>query len=251
VDGIDFASPDEPQIIQSCFDTTIEALNAIGLEVTFSPDLTGWVAVMAQAPRIHLIIPTFNPEHNDLTADDAFWVKLSQARDGAPIACIANRLYVTEDFLDLMRTQRLWFNRGGPRQPVELCAPADMPLISGRVGHHGGLWIHPDWRKHGLSGYLTRLVRCASLRRFEVDWHCGFVHGTLADKGIATTAVSGYGYPRMVLAMNGWNPITDRVDRFYLPWISRAEILVQLAEETRRLIDHRNQEAVRLPASNT
>ncbi|MBI3515234.1 MAG: hypothetical protein HY060_14415 [Proteobacteria bacterium] len=244
MDGSDFIALDEQQIIQSCFDATIAALHDLGLEVTFSTDMSGWVAMMSSAPNIHLVIPTFNPEHNDLTPDDSFWVKLTRIDDRRDIACIANRLYVTDSFIELMRTQRLWFSRG-PRKLVDLVVPPDMPILSGRIGHHGGLWIHPDWRKHGLSGYMTRLARCASLRRFDVDWHCGFVHGTLAEKGLPTAAVTGYAYPRMVLAIDGWNPITDKEDRFYLPWISRAEIRAQLVDETRRLVAHRDQESVR------
>jgi hypothetical protein len=249
VEALGTLNPDDQTIIQSCFDETDAALRTIGLEPTFSTDLSGWATMMRNAPRIMLVNPTFDPEHNELGPDNAFWIRLSQLSDGRPIACIANRLFVTDDYVDLMRTQRLWYSRG-PRKMVDLVVPDDMPRIAGRVGHHAGLWIHPDWRKHGLSGYMTRLARCASLRRFEVDWHCGLVFAVLAEKGLPITAVSGYGYPRMVVAIDGWQPLTDKPDRLYLPWISRAEILAQLADEVRRLVAHRDQQAVGLPTAS-
>ncbi|HUA52751.1 MAG TPA: hypothetical protein VMB81_11335 [Candidatus Sulfotelmatobacter sp.] len=243
-------SIDEQKIVQSCFDATVAALHAIGLEATFSTAMADWASMMRNAPRIMLVNPTFDPAHNDLTPDNAFWIKLSQIADGRSVACIANRLFVTDDYVDLLRTQRVWYSRG-PRRMVDLVVPADMPRIAGRVGHHAGLWVRPDWRKHGLSGYMTRLARCASLRRFDVDWHCGLVFAAIAEKGLPTEMVAGYGYPRMVLAIDGWQPLTDEPDRLYLPWISRAEMLAHLAGETRRLgrpVGDRDQETVRLPA---
>jgi hypothetical protein len=243
-------SLDEQATVQSCFDATIAALHAVGLEATFSTEMADWATMMRNAPRIMLVNPTFDPEQSDLTPDNAFWIKLSQIADGRAIACIANRLFVTDDYVDLLRTQRVWYSRG-PRRMVDLVVPPDMPRIAGHVGHHAGLWIHPDWRKHGLSGYMTRLARCASLRQFDVDWHCGLVFAALAEKGLPITDVTGYGYPRMVLAVDGWFPLTDQPERIDVPWISRAEILAQLAEETRRLgrlVGDRDQEAVRLPA---
>jgi hypothetical protein len=156
-------------------------------------------------------------------------------------------VFVTDDYVDLLRTQRLWY-ASGPRRLVDVVVPADMPQIAGRVGHHGGLWIRTDWRKHGLSGILTKLVRCASLRRFAPDWHCGSVFAAIAEKGLPTSLVTGYGYPHMVLAIDGWFPLTNKPERVYLPWISRDEMLDQLGVELRRLVANRNDEALNVSA---
>jgi len=236
---------DAQHIVQSCFDETLRALRAIGLDPTFSTAMAGWKSMMSSAPKIMLVNPSFDPDENDLTPDNTFWICLTDTRDNRRIACIANRLFVTDNYIELLRTQRVWYSRG-PRTLLDLVVPADMPLISGRVGHHSGLWIHPDWRKHGLSGYLTRLARCASLRKFDVDWHVGLVFAALAEKGLPTAPTTGYGYPHMVLAIDGWQPLTNKADRLYVPWISRAEILAHLADETRRLVVHRNQQPVGL-----
>jgi hypothetical protein len=236
-------------VIQSCFDETCRTLYELNLEPTYSTEMADWAALVTDAPKRGIVNPSFDPAHSDLSVENAFWIRLDDTREGRTVACIANRLFVTDDFMALWRTQRLWYSHG-PRSLIDLAIPDDMPILSGRVGHHGGLWIHPDWRKHGLSGYMTRLARCASLRRFDVDWHAGLVFAAIAEKGLPITPTTGYGYPRMVLAVDGWVPLTDRPERLYVPWISRSEILAQLADETRRLIADRDQQPVGLPVAS-
>jgi hypothetical protein len=233
------------QAIQGCFDSILAHLAELGLTITFSTEMTEWVNAITNAPRRGIVNPTFDPAHNDLTPENAFWVAATDRATGQLVACIANRVFITHDYRDLLRTQRLWY-ASGPRRLVELTPQAEaMPRIAGRVGHHGGLWIHPDWRKRGLSGHLTKLVRSASLRRFDVDWHCGSVFAAIAEKGLPIAPETGYGYPRMVLAIDSWFPITDKPERVYLRWISRPEMLAQLAGDlTRRLIHDRDREAV-------
>jgi len=236
--------PADHQVVQACLDEIAHVFLSLGLEVEFSTQMNGWVETIRTAPKRGVVNPTFDPRHSDLSPANAFWVRLSEGPDDRTVACIANRVFETDDYRDLLRTQRLWYSRG-PRRLVDLVLPSDMPVISGRVGHHGGLWIHPDWRKHGLSGYLTKLMRCASLRQFEVDWHCGSVFAVIAEKGLPTAPETGYGYPHMALAIDGWFPVTDRDERVYLPWISRPEMLDQLGREVERLVQHRDQEALR------
>jgi GNAT superfamily N-acetyltransferase len=239
---------DDQQIVQNCFDATHQRLQAIGLAPTFGSDLNGWVEAIERSPhRVH-INTCFHPAHSDVTAENAFWIRLTDVATDQTVACIATRLIVTDDYLDEMRSMRLWF-RNPPPIPIDI-VPDSLPLIAGRVGIHGGLLIHPDWRKQGLSGYLTRLARCGSLRRWAVDWHCGLVFAALAEKGLPTAPVTGYGYPRMALVINGRQPATPRTEKIYVPWISRAEILTQLVEETVRLVANRDQEAVRLPTTS-
>jgi hypothetical protein len=238
-------APADPRIVQGCFDEIGRAFRELELDAEFSTDLHDWVETIQSAPKRGVINPTFDPEHSDLSPANSFWIRLSEARGGRTIACIANRLFETSNYTDLLRNQRLWYSRG-PRRVVDLVVPSDMPVIAGRVGHHGGLWIHPDWRKHGLSGYLTKLARCASLRQFDVDWHCGSVFGVIAEKGLPTAPLTGYGYPHMVLAIDGWFPITNRDEQVYLPWISRVEMIDQLGRELERLVANRDQQPVRL-----
>lgn len=227
---------------QSCFDESMWALSEIGLEPTFSTDMMSWVSTIDIAPGRTIINPTFDPRESDVSPDNCFWIRLDERETGRPISVIANRVFETDDYMDLMRNQYLWFRDGPRHPPVNVITSPDMPLIRGRVGHHGGLWIHPEWRKHGLSGFMTRLARCGSLRQFNIDWHCGLVFAAVAEKGLPVSPTMGYGYPRMALAIDGWQPLTNKHDRLYVPWISRTEIIAHLVEETGRLVANRNKQ---------
>jgi hypothetical protein len=238
---------DQDVIIETCLDETVRHLTKIGLAPTFSEDLSGWVAMIESAPGRDRVNPTFHPLHSDVTPDNAFWIKLTDADTGRAIACIANRVFETDDWLEVMRSQRLWF-RSPPGRPIDI-VPDSLPLIAGRVGHHGGLWIHPEFRKHGLSGFMTRLARCRSLGRWNVDWHCGLVAAKIAEKGLPTTPVTGYGYPRMALVIDGRYPVIDHPERVFVPWISRDEMLAQLAAETARLIGDRDEQRIHSSAA--
>lgn len=230
--------------IQRSFELMHHELGRMGFTVTFSPLMAGWLELISRAPGRAVINPTFNPEVNELSPDDSFWIRLEETKTGRPVACIANRVFECEDFWDLIRGHSLWWPQRCPTA-IDVVLPAAPPRIGGRIGHHGGLWIDPDWRKHGLSGYMTRLARCASLRRFLVDWHCGLVMSAIAEKGLPTDPVAGYGYPRMLVAIDGRQPFIDGPARLYVPWISRPEILEGLRAEADRLVGDRHQETVR------
>jgi len=237
----------ENRTIQACFDEITASVRRLGLAITFDTDLRNWVEFISNAPDRGIVNPTFDPDHSDLSPETAFWVAVTDAAAGQTVACIANRLFHTDNYVDLLRTQGLWYS-SGPRRLVDLVVPDDMPRIAGKVGHHGGLWIRRDWRKHGLSGILTKLVRCASLRKFAPDWHCGSVFAAIAEKGLPTSPTHGYGYPHMVVAIDGWFPLTNKAERVYLPWISRQEMLDQLEIELQRLVANRDHETVDVTA---
>src|SRR4051794_30493502 len=107
------------QAIQGCFDHILTRLAELGLTITFSTDMIGWVDAITNAPRRGIVNPTFDPAHSDLTPEDAFWVAATDRATGRLVACIANRVFITDDYRDLLRTQRLWY-ASGPRRLVEL-----------------------------------------------------------------------------------------------------------------------------------
>ena len=204
--------------------TTQQRLEREGFYLTINSDMSAWARMMRAMPKTRVVNPTFDPECSQLDATNSFWVRVTDAADN-PVACIANRLFVTDDYVDLMRTWRLWYDRG-PRQirPLNIVLPPEAPFVSGRIGHHGGLWVHPGHRKRGLSYLLPRLTRALSLVNFQVDWHCGMVFGDLGDSGLPKW---GYGYTGMDLCIDGYFPVTEREERVYMTYISRDEMLNQ------------------------
>ncbi|MCH2393135.1 hypothetical protein [Oceanibaculum sp.] len=213
--------------IQAVISLYLDSLEGMGLELTVETDMAGWADVMRSAPKMSAVNPTFDPDKSYLHPGNSFWIRLRH--DDETVACIANRLFVTEDYIGLKRSLRLWYDLKPVliREPMALMLPEDVPHISGRIGHHGGLWVHPDWRGNGLAGTLPRLTRALSMRHFDVDWHCGIALKPIADRGLPLKA---YGYPHMDLCLEGFFPVTGKYEQIYMGWITRPEILKQFAE---------------------
>lgn len=213
--------------IQAVISLYLDELDRMGLELTVETDMAGWADVMRSAPKMSLLNPTFDPSESHLHPGNSFWLRLRH--EGQTVACIANRLFITDDYIGLKRSFRLWYDLKPVlvRQPLNIVLPEDVPHINGRVGHHGGLWVHPDWRGHGLAGTLPRLTRALSMRHFDVDWHCGAVLKHIADRGLPLKA---YGYPHMDICIDGYFPVTNQNETVYMGWITRPEILKQFSE---------------------
>jgi hypothetical protein len=219
----------------------IERLQKDGFYVTISTEMAGWVKLMKASPRITTVNPTFDPDYSQLDATNSFWIRITDMADN-PVACIANRLFVTDDYVGLMRSCRLWYDKTlTPVQQLNIVLDDRVPVIAGRIGHHGGLWVHPGHRKRGFSYVLPRLVRSISLTQFLADWHCGIVLGDLADSRLP---IYGYGYTGMDLAIDGYFPVMKREDRVYMTSISRPEMLDQARRDLDLLELHADKQLV-------
>jgi hypothetical protein len=81
-------------------------------------DMTAWARAMASAPGMALVNPTFDPRWSPLSPANSFWLDI---RAGSrTVAMIAARLFVTDDYLELMRSTRLWYDRPSARLPIEV-----------------------------------------------------------------------------------------------------------------------------------
>jgi hypothetical protein len=221
--------------------TYIRRLERDGLYVTISSDMAAWVRMMKAMPKTRVVNPTFDPDCSQLDASNSFWVRITDMADN-PVACIANRLFVSDDYVGLIRSWRLWYDRGPTQvRPLNIVLSDEVPFIEGRVGHHGGLWVHPGHRKRGLSYVLPRLTRALSLSTWDVAWHAGMVFGDLGDSGLPKW---GYGYTDMALCIDGYFPVTDRDERVYMTYIDRPAMLQQARRDLDLLELHADQQLV-------
>jgi GNAT superfamily N-acetyltransferase len=151
---------------------------------------------------------------------------------------IAARLFVTEDYLELMRSMRLWWDPPRARLPIEV--PEGTPAIRGSVGHEGGLWVDPQHRKRGFSVILPHLVRAFCHREWHVDWQTGATMRGIGESGIAVWA---YGAPHLVPCYEGYFPVTGNTDRLFLVYMSQAELVAGLdLGRVARLLPDRHRE---------
>jgi hypothetical protein len=203
-----------------------------GYSATIDMDLRGWVSFLSHANPHGTVNAAFNPEFHRLEPDNSFWLSIRRRSDGKAIACICDRLIDTDDFVEDQRTMRLWY--GDPMahgvSPIKLAQPkSSFPFVSGKVGHHGGLWVDRSERHNGLAWLLCRMIRAMTLERWpDTGWHCGTTLEPLVLKGLPENT---YGYTRWDLIVDEYFPVTGHQDRAYMTSISANEMLLQIARD--------------------
>jgi hypothetical protein len=231
----------DAEIVQDFVDFSLAWLDARNYTLTVDVDMAGWVRTMALAQSMDRVNPTFDPQFNPLSPDNSFWLDV---RAGSrTIATSAARLFVTDDYLALKRSTRLWYDPPRPQDAeLAISVPPDMPAICGRVGHEGGLWIHPDHRKRGLSVILPHLNRALCLREWNIDWQTGM---TLRDIGESHLAQRAYGFPHVTPCFEGRTPLKPYPERLFIVYMNREELIAGLdLHAVTRLLPDRDQEAV-------
>lgn len=221
------------ELAQRYMTESIGLLQRSGYRLSLIFDLSGWAALLRAAPKIGIVNPTFDPAHSDLKPNEAFWLQLND--DSGVAACIADRLFVTDDFISReIATGHVWYAHPGGGDQPEMLPTAPFGRYGGRVGHAGGLWVHPRRRKDGLSWLLPRLVRALSIINWSVDRHCGLVFEGIHDSGLSAQA---YGFPESHMIVEGYFPPVRGDARVFVIHIDREQIAAQFEEDLIRMTD--------------
>jgi len=221
------ARASKPDLVQDYIDFTLEWLQDRGYSLTIDAYMGTWVKA-TKAAGSTFVNPAFDPEHSRLSPKDSFWLDIRLGSH--TIATSAARLFVTDDYLALKRTMKLWYEKPSPDfAELAISQPPDTPVIQGRVGHEGGLWVHPAHRKRGLSVLLPHLNRALCLREWEIDWQTGIAMKGIGECGIAERA---YGFPHVVPFYEGHLPVTQRTERLYMTYMDRSELTAGLEIDT-------------------
>jgi hypothetical protein len=216
------------EVVQDFVDFSLAWLEDRRYSLRVRVDMGAWAAAMREAPGMLVVNPTFDPQHSPLSPRNSFWLDV---RTGShTVAMSAARLFVTDDYLELQRSTRLWYDPPYPEHGrFALRLPPDTPLICGNVAHEGGLWVHPSDRKLGPSAILPRFTRAMCLREWDADWCTG-----VADRGIGECGIArwSYGYPHVEPCFEGYFPPTRKYDRLYLCYMNRDELVAGLDPQT-------------------
>ena len=140
--------------VQSFIDFSLAWLDERQYTLAVDADMAGWVTIM-RTTGAEIVNPSFDPDLSLLTAQNSFWLDIRAGSE--TIAVSAARLLVTDDMTELMRSMQLWYT--APTQKFEISLASPIPVIGGRVGYEGGLWVHPRHRGRGLSVILPHLNR--------------------------------------------------------------------------------------------
>src|SRR5260221_3137889 len=148
--------------VQGALDRLSDEAIALGLTVRIETDLDDF-ASLRRAVGDGGLYPSFDPALSQLTRD-AFWLRVSDV-EGELVAILAARVFRCADFMALLRSERVWFDRGlrlvSSRYNL-LATRFDDAVWGGVVGHGGGLGGNPRMRGHGLTTGLPFSKRGAS-----------------------------------------------------------------------------------------
>ncbi len=220
--------PDEIGLARRYSRAVLRTLYDEGFLVTFDRDLEQWARFVEASGNS--VNPTFDPRSSEIDPETCFWMKVTR-RSGEPVACIADQVIESDDYVALMADGRLWFRDPDPAEMARAAFVLKPPgRIGGRIGHHGGLVVLPAWRARGLAGLLTRLARALSIERWQVDWHCGVTFAHLAERDYPRRI---YGYADMHLCFDGYFPPIGADARIYMTTIDKAQMLEQMRQELR------------------
>lgn len=220
--------------IDTYINVLLGALNHRGFFVEQDPDLARWRRCLESMPGIVGINPSFDPAHHDFRpGGPQYWLRLSTIPTRAKksselVAVIAFRLIETGEggWIEWLKSGRLFSETLPPLGMAKILQPRDCNW-TGRIGHHGGLVISEPYRSQRLAYLLTHLVRAISIKRYNVDYHCGLVYENLLRSGVPLRP-DGYGYARADLAMDGFVGAVGRSARMYTTQIDRAGMLAQI-----------------------
>ena len=220
--------------IQTFVDRSCEHFESMGLTFAVSDDMTAWADWLSEQPQSHGVTKTHDPKHTHLDPGNSFWANLRDAH-GKVIACHAQRLIITDDFFDDIVTQTAFFDRAPKIRLDDLGLRLETRLmrISGRVCLGGGLYIHPDWRGHGLYNVLSRTTRAISLRHFKLDWYLAYF---LTSASRTQLGLEGAAFARAMPLLSGIYPPYGRHTDIQLMTMTRDEALAQIKQDNQAAI---------------
>ena len=213
--------------VQDFIEFSLQWLQDRRYTLAIDADMAGWAAAMTNAQTSARVNPSFNPAFSPVSPDNSFWLDIKAGSQ--TIAIMAARLFATDDYLELKRSTRLWYDPPLPGQTrLQIAVPAQTPGIFGLVGHEGGLWVHPAHRKRGLSVILPHLIRAFCWRQWNIDWQTGLALREIGECGIAKWA---YGMSHVVPCFEGISPLRPTYDRLFMVYMSRRELLAGLTPD--------------------
>ncbi len=178
-------------VVQRFCQLMSEKIAAVGLDVYVESNFRDYIELRRKMSPHYIHNPTYDPLHSGLSLHNAFWLRAVDSQ-GNTAAMIAERIFDSDDFFEEFQNQRIWHDLPDRAHGVVRIDRRPSVALSGRIGHTGGLWIEPQFRKKNLSGLLDHLARGLLLKNFWFDHITAVITESLAATGIGTKQ---YGWP--------------------------------------------------------
>ena len=93
--------------IQTFVEFSLSWLEERHYTLVVDPEMAGWVEVMRSTATARFVNPAFDPAHSRLSPTNSFWIDIRSG--SSTIATSAARLLVTDDYMEMKRSLRLWY----------------------------------------------------------------------------------------------------------------------------------------------
>jgi len=200
-----------------------------GYSVSINDNLGNWVDFYLEQNPNGCINAAADPQYHDLNSENSFWLGVHKRGTRDTVACIAERMIYSENFVQDQQNMVIWYGKEAPNKPhLDLALERDQyPDARGLIGHPAGLWVAKTDRHNGLAWMLQRLARAYALVRWpEVGWQCGNTLEPVAARGLP---INTYGYTRSDLLVDGWFEPTHLNQKVFMTSISASEMALQIA----------------------
>lgn len=208
-------------------ETLFREMQRLGLQLRVEFDIRGWIDFI-KTTEWPVVNGSINPELHDFRPGEVFWINLVD-RSGQTAATQVFRLIETDDYVDLIRSHRLWYGDGKSGLQGFRMLTDDVPVLGGLVLQLSGLYIRPDWRRARVDGGMrlvgafTRLMHSFS-RQYAPDWSV-----SLLEERVSTPRMINdlYAYPNSAELFETWMPELKRTERVTLIWMPGSALAAQ------------------------
>lgn len=175
------------------------------------------------------MLPICDPAHSNLRFDSAFWLEGIDQR-GDTVLTHAARLFdfTNTNVLEEIRSLRIYYENPKPHilagENVKLDAPT-AGVVRGRTMYGGAIWVHPDWRRFGLTRIIVRICSAYAHTRWNTAFTWGFMDPRLHALGLAQ-AYGPYHTADRITAQLAYSP---GAKQRLLLWMETGTMLADLA----------------------
>jgi hypothetical protein len=183
-----------------------DAMRDIGVRLRISRDFRRLISLNKQhRDSWSPLLPIFNPSYCATVEDDGFWIE-GFDECGATVVTSAGRRYSFGDrsLASELQSLRVFYDHPEPYVTaggqVEVAAPS-ASRIFGRSMLSGALWVRPDYRRHGLTKIIPRLMRSCALARWNTPMFWMMIAPELDRIGVTRAYGSWQVEPRILMRL--------------------------------------------------
>jgi hypothetical protein len=185
------------------------------------------------------MLPICDPAHSNLRFDSAFWLEGIDQRGDTVLTHAARFFDFTgTNVVEEIRSLRVYYENPAPHiragERVDIDAPA-ATAVRGRTMYGGAIWVHPDWRRFGLTRVIVRICSAYAHTRWNTAFTWGFMNPRLHSLGLS----QAYGPYRTTDRITASLAYSAGPKQRLLLWMDTKMMLADLATIVAQAADER------------